>query len=357
MGKQYTADELKKMESGDLSRIILMQQEQISRMAGDYEKLMEQLRIASQARFGRHSEKLDVIDGQMSLFDEAEAAADAAAEEPSAEEVVSSYRRKKQKGKREEDLKDLPEEIIPTHSVSKEELDAFYGEGNWKAMPSEIYKRVRYEPASWKVEVHMVEVYVGTGGDHQDEFLRGERPKDLISNSIVTSSLGAAVLNGKYVLALPLNRIEQEFQRNGLSISRQTMAKWIIAFSRYFAPVWERMKMHLLALPVVQADETPTQVIRDGRPADTKSYMWLHQSGEFFRDRQIVLYEYQKTSTMTTRWISTGTIPASWGPMGSSSTTWWIRKLKGSRTQTAGPTPAETSRTPARRSAGATRRC
>lgn len=295
MGKQYTADELKKMESGDLSRIVLMQQEQLSRLAGDYEKLLEQLRIASQARFGRRSEKLDVIDGQMSLFDEAEAAADAAAEEPSAEEVVSSYRRKKQKGKREEDLKDLPEEIIPTHSVSKEELDAFYGEGNWKAMPSETYKRVRYEPASWKVEVHTVEVYVGTGGDHQDEFLRGERPKDLIRNSIVTSSLGAAVLNGKYVLALPLNRIEQEFQRNGLSISRQTMANWIIAFSGYFEPVWERMKTHLLALPVVQADETPTQVIRDGRPADTKSYMWLHRSGEFFRDRQIVLYEYQKT--------------------------------------------------------------
>ena len=71
-----------------------MQQEQLSRLAGDYEKLLEQLRIASQARFGRRSEKLDVIDGQMSLFDEAETAADAAAEEPSAEEVVSSYRRK-----------------------------------------------------------------------------------------------------------------------------------------------------------------------------------------------------------------------------------------------------------------------
>lgn len=59
-----------------------------------------------------------------------------------------SYKRRKQKGKREEDLKDLPEEIVPTHSVSKEELDAFYGEGNQKAMPSETYKLVRYELAS-----------------------------------------------------------------------------------------------------------------------------------------------------------------------------------------------------------------
>ena len=295
MDKRYTADELNTMASEDLYRIILKQQEQLSHMADNYEKLLEQLRIATQTRFGRRTEKLDAIDGQLSLFDEAEAFSDPTAEEPAVEEVVASYRRRKQKGKREEDLKDLPEEIIPTHSVAKEELDAFYGEGNWKAMPSETYKRVRYEPASWTVEVHTVEVYVGTGGDHQDEFLRGRRPKDLIRNSIVTPSLGSAVLNGKYVLALPFNRIEQEFERGGLAISRQTMANWIISCARYFAPVWERMKQHLLALPVVQADETPTQVIRDGRPAGSHSYMWLHRSGEFCKDKQIVLYEYQKT--------------------------------------------------------------
>lgn len=295
MGTKYTADELNTMESDDLSRIILKQQDELSRLNDNYEKLLEQLRVATQVRFGRHSEKIEVIDGQISLFDEAEAISDPSAAEPSAEEVVAAYRRRKPKGKREEDLKGLPEEIVPTHSVSKEELDAFYGPGNWKAMPSETYKRVRYEPASWTVEVHTVEVYVGTGGDHQDEFLRGERPKDLIRNSIVTPSLGGAILNGKYVLALPFNRIEQEFERSGLTISRQTMANWIISFSRYFAPLWERMRQHLLTLPVVQADETPTQVIRDGRPAGSQSYMWVHRSGEFCEDKQIILYEYQKT--------------------------------------------------------------
>ena len=59
-----------------------------------------------------------------------------------------------------------------------EELDAFYGAGNWRRMKDETYKRLRHEPESWTVEVHTVEVYVGTGGDHQDEFLRGKRPKD-----------------------------------------------------------------------------------------------------------------------------------------------------------------------------------
>ena len=53
-------------------------------------------------------------------------------------------------------------------------------------MPDETYKRLRHEPESWTVEIHTVEVYVGTDGDHQVEFLRGNRPKDLLRNSIVT---------------------------------------------------------------------------------------------------------------------------------------------------------------------------
>ena len=294
MGSRYTENDLMKMDQKELCFIVLSLQDQIHTLNENFENLVEQLRIANQHRFGRSSEKLDVIDGQLSLFDEAEAFSDPEAPEPEAEEVVKSYKRKRPKGKREEDLKGFPVETIP-HNVTKAELDEFYGAGNWKGLPDETYKRLRYEPAKWTVEEHIVQVFVGTGGLHQDEFYRGKRPKDLIRNSIVTPSLGAAILNGKYVNALPLNRISQEFDRNDLDISRQTMANWIISFSKYFRPVWVRMKYHLLQMPVVQADETPTQVVNDGRPPGSTSYMWVHRSGEFFKDKQIVLYEYQKT--------------------------------------------------------------
>ena len=127
--------------------------------------------------------------------------------------------------------------------------------------------------------IHTVEVYVGTDGYHQDEFLRGDRPKDIFPNSIVTPSLLASILNVKYVKSSPLYRIEQEFQRNGVNISRQTMANWIINSSnRYFAALVERMKQELLKLPVTQSDETPTQVIHDDRSPGSKSYMWVHLS-------------------------------------------------------------------------------
>lgn len=179
--------------------------------------------------------------------------------------------------------------------MSEERLDEFYGKGNWRRMPDETYKRLRHEPESWTVEVHTVEVYVGTDGDHQDEFIRGDRPKDLLRNSIVTPSLLASILNVKYVNSSALNRIEQEFERNGVNISKQTMSNWIIrCANKYFAPFVERMKQELLSLPVTQCDETPTQVIGDSGQPNSKCYMWVHRSGELYKERQIAIYEYQK---------------------------------------------------------------
>ena len=36
-------------------------------------------------------------------------------------------------------------------------------------------------------------------------------------------------------------------------------------------------------------------VINDGRSADSTSYMWVHRSSEYYKDRSVILYEYQKT--------------------------------------------------------------
>ena len=46
---------------------------------------------------------------------------------------------------------------------------------------------------------------------------------------------------------------------------------------------------------VIQADETPVLVNKDGRPAGSKSYMWVYRTGKYQTDRQVILYDYQKT--------------------------------------------------------------
>ncbi|MGF7012487.1 transposase [Lachnospiraceae bacterium PF1-22] len=296
MGQKYTAEELNQFSKQELVFLVSSLQGQMETMNENLEKLIEQVRIANQQRFGRHTEKLDTMDGQLSFFNEAEYLSEENAEEPDIEEVLQKKpRAKKQKGKRDLDLQDFPEEL-QEHDVPMEKLDALFGEGCWRKMTVEEYKRLRYEPASWTVERHRVHVYVGTGGEHQDEFLRGTRPKDLLRNSILTPSLGAAIMNAKYVNSIPVARIEAEFERNDVHLSRQTMSDWIIKCSeRYFEPLYQRLREKLLEFPVAQADETPVDVIRDDRSAGTPSYMWVFRSGEFYKETPIALYKYQKT--------------------------------------------------------------
>ena len=82
MATKYTLEELQKMDPNAKDFIILSFQDQVDKLNENMEKLIEQVRLANQQRFGRHTEKLSEIDGQLSLFNEAEAFYDEDAEEP-----------------------------------------------------------------------------------------------------------------------------------------------------------------------------------------------------------------------------------------------------------------------------------
>ena len=299
MCKKYSADDLDSMDHAAKNDVIYQMQERLDKLEHSYENLIEQIRLADQQRYGRQTEKLEQIAGQLSFFNEAEANCDETAKEPTMEETIhetlKTPRRKKQKGQREEDLKDFPQEEI-RHGVSREELDQSFGAGNWKHMPDEVFWQLRFEPARWIAEKHIVEVYVGTDGMHQDEFLRGDHPATLFRGSIATPSLEAAIINAKYVNSNPLDRVSRDFQANGLNLSKQTMSNWTVwTAERYFRPVYDLMKVFQLKAHVNQCDETTLEVIHDGRPAGSKSYMWVHLTGELSPVPKIVVYEYQKT--------------------------------------------------------------
>lgn len=130
MEKTYSPEELNQCSRQELMQVILLLQDQLDRLNENYENLVEQIRAANQNQFGRKTERLEALDGQLSFFNEAEALSDEAIPEPTFEEVV---RRKtpRKKGRREEDLKDLPVEEH-RHSISEEELDITFGKGNWR---------------------------------------------------------------------------------------------------------------------------------------------------------------------------------------------------------------------------------
>lgn len=279
----------------ELSSTVNSQKEQMNQMNQKLDLLLEQLNISKQHQFGRSSEKID-FEGQLSLgecFNEAEAIiTNKYVLEPELEQICPSpYTRKKAKGKREQDLKDLPVKVIP-HELSEEELVSRLG-SKWKRLPDEVYQRLAFHPATFEVEEHHVAVYAGMDGQ---TIIRGNRPADLLRNSIATPSLEAAIMNSKYVNAIPLYRLEQEFARNDVHLSRQVMANWTIQCGeRYLSLLYDRLHQEIYKCSVLQADETPVCVSKDGRPAGSKSYMWVYRTGKMNHEASIVLYEYQKT--------------------------------------------------------------
>lgn len=87
-------------------------------------------------------------------------------------------------------------------------------------------------------------------------------------------------MNGKYVNAVPLYRLEKEFERYGLAISRANMANWMIRLSEeYLSVFYNHLHRKIYDFDVIGADETPVEVNKDGRPAGSKNYIWVYRSG------------------------------------------------------------------------------
>lgn len=306
MAFKYTEEQLNKLDKELLVQLFLGLQDQMEGLTKQTQALndkmqlvMEQLVLSKKSRFGRSSEKMAgpgqirfmEVDGEIVFFNEAEAVCDLDAPEPDSLELQQP-KKKKQAGKREADLAGLPVRRID-HYLSEKELAAEFGEKGWKQLPDAISRCYRFVPAKVEVEEHHVGVY---SSKTDDRMVKAPHPKKLLPGSLVSPSLAAAVLNGKYVNAVPLYRLEKEFERYGLAITRQNMANWVIRLGEScFGPLYDYLHTLLYRYPVIQADETPVLVNKDGRPAGSKSWMWVYRSGCLYQKEQVILYEYQKT--------------------------------------------------------------
>ncbi|MBM6745651.1 IS66 family transposase [Drancourtella massiliensis] len=306
MAVKYTEEQLNTIDKSFLIHLLLQQQEQLEALTKELhasneqmQLLMEQVILGKQNRFGRSSEKMEdpnqisfrEVDGTIVFFNEAEAVCDLSASEPEDLELPAP-KKPKRKGKKEADLSGLPIRRID-HYLSETELEAEFGVNGWKQLPDAISKKYHFVPAKVEVEEHHIGVYASKTDEHM---VKAGHPGTLLHGSLVSPSLAAAIINGKYVNAVPLYRLEQEFQRYGLQITRQNMANWCIRLGEdYLSVLYDRLHKELYSYHVIQADETPVLVNHDGRKAGSKSWMWVYRSGYLYHKKQIVLYEYQQT--------------------------------------------------------------
>ena len=116
-------------------------------------------------------------------------------------------------------------------------------------------------------------------------------PAQPIPKSKASPDLIAMLLAVKYIDGLPLARFEKVLARHGVIMSRQTLARWVIAAAKLLQPVHNLLRDALFDGRILHMDETTVQVLKEaGRAATSKSYMWVQTGGP--PDRPVVIYDY-----------------------------------------------------------------
>ncbi|WP_311794971.1 IS66 family transposase [Alicyclobacillus acidiphilus] len=241
----------------------------------------EQLRLAQHKRFGASSERSDA--DQLRLFNEVETEAATEVEEevlPQETEAMAHEKRKRRAAAREEMLKNLPTERIEYRLAEDQRACPCCGE-TMHEMSSEVRRELVIVPAQKKIVEHVQMIYSCRPCEKTEiktPVVKATMPRPAFPGSLASPDAVAYIITKKYLEGMPLYRLEQQFERQGIPLSRQTMANWVVAAAEHWLrPMYRRMHEELLTHKYLHADETRVQVLHEaGRAAETKSYMWLH---------------------------------------------------------------------------------
>lgn len=283
-----------------LSRELEQKSEQLSESERKLLSFEHQLAVLRRMMFGRSSEKLspaDILQGR--LFNEAEEHAETTQSDTNGESAsteVKSHTRTRSgrrpisdKIPRVEEVLDIPEEektCACGHELSK--------------IGKEVHERIETVPALHYVRRIVRPKYAC---HHCEGSLDEEKPAvrvapaepSVIPKGIAGDTLLSLIIVSKYCDAIPLYRQERICARQGLNLSRTDMANWIIGVAAQCDQVMAAIVDDVRAGPVVGADETVLQVLKEpNRTATSESRMWVFRGGRE-EEHPAIWFRYEPT--------------------------------------------------------------
>ena len=293
----YTAAEVAELIRPLADSVELLQKEN-AELKRKLEHMNEVFANAQRARFGQSSEKNSyVLHDQASFFNEAEKEQAPKVEEPTPDTILIPQHERKKKRSQAEMLNGLPEEEVLLE-LPEDQLVCGKCGGKMKPIGKKFLRHeMQIIPKQIKLLAYYAVTYACDSCEKDTGFahiVTVKPPVPLMKHSLASPSTVAYIMTQKYVDGLPLARQEKMWAREGISLSRATMANWVIQCSQsWLKPLYKHMKQELLTHSVIHADETVVQVLKeDGKPATSESRMWLYASAALIR-HQVRLFEYQ----------------------------------------------------------------
>ena len=245
--------------------------------------LEENLRLNRANQFGRSSEKNS---DQGEFFDEVETLAEETEDDQLSETTPS---KKKSNAGRKGLSKNIPREQVYIDLTDEEKegaIDVFY---------TTVKEELDITPAKVRVLEYLQQkaVFADTNEDGTTKrtIKAATMPKHPLNKAIGSISLLAYIIIAKFCDGLPLYRQENILSRYGGTITRTTMANWMIRLSLQLQPLINLMREHQLEYDYIQGDETTIAVLKEeGRSPTSKKYMWVTLGGP--PDKPAILFEY-----------------------------------------------------------------
>jgi len=256
------------------------------------ELLTFELARLKRIRFGRTSESLS--GAQADLFSDALdedigelTATLEQAQDASEEDAVPKARKPRHRAGRQPIPAHLPRVVI-RHDLT----DCSCGQcGNLMVTIGEdVTEKLVVIPIQFKVEQHIRPKYACR---QCDTVTAARVAPSIIEGGMATPSVLTWVLVSKYTDHLPLYRIAQIAEREGVTLARSTLGDWVGRAGFELAPLYDRLKEMLLAGTVLHVDETPIKQLDLGNKKTHKAYLWGYRNNDLDEGPPIVLFDYQ----------------------------------------------------------------
>ena len=109
-----------------------------------------------------------------------------------------------------------------------------------------------------------------------DRVVQQPAPSRPVERGLAGPNLLAHVIVSKFSDHLPLYRQSEIYARQGVEISRSTLAGWVGAASDLLAPLVDAIQKHVLAGTKLHADDTPMPVLAPGNGKTRTGRLWTY---------------------------------------------------------------------------------
>lgn len=244
-------------------------------LTSENQSLKEQLALLKAKRYGKSSEKLDKQIEELELKIEENELILGFKTEPNnanSDKSIVTSNDSKQKPKRQK----LPDHL-PREDVVLKPIDQCHACGGveFRKISDDIAETLEYVPASFKVIRH---IRPRCACINCEQIVQAYPPSKAIDKGKPGAGLLAHILIQKYCNHLPLYRQSQIYEREGVEISRTTMASWAGQCARLLEPIAKAIQQCIFSSKQIHGDDTPVRVLAPGIGKTKTGRIWTYVS-------------------------------------------------------------------------------